>query len=108
MFKLSQVHVSEQPATVTNRGNVRVPHPLPTRVDSLDGLRALAIILVFFYHVREIARIPTTESAGPLYDMLGLGWIGVDLFYVLSGMFISLAIMRPRRWEPVVFAKRRC
>ena len=34
-------------------------------------------------------------------------WIGVDLFYVLSGFFISLAVLRTKDWDPVRFARSR-
>jgi peptidoglycan/LPS O-acetylase OafA/YrhL len=39
----------------------------------LDGLRALAFLMVFFHH----------------YDGLVWGWAGVDLFFVLSGFLIT-------------------
>ncbi len=54
----------------------------------LDLVRALAIVLVLARHgyVRLGA---TTEAAGPLHPLLVNGWIGVDLFFVLSGFLIS-------------------
>ncbi|MDB5304635.1 MAG: hypothetical protein JWM97_2184, partial [Phycisphaerales bacterium] len=94
--------------TAARAPDERVPHPLPTRVDSLDGLRALAAGLVFFFHLQGIAQVSITASASWLFDLVCRGWVGVDLFYVLSGLFIGLAVMRPRKWEPWVFAKRRC
>ena len=40
---------------------------------ALDGLRFLAVTMVFFYH----------------YAHLPLGWTGVDIFFVLSGFLIT-------------------
>jgi peptidoglycan/LPS O-acetylase OafA/YrhL len=51
----------------------------------LDHLRALAIILVFFFHYYIV-------SGGQpewLPKVASFGWIGVDLFFVLSGFLIS-------------------
>jgi peptidoglycan/LPS O-acetylase OafA/YrhL len=51
--------------------------PLGTRNQSLDVLRALAVLLVMGRHF-------------PYYALWGrVGWIGVDLFFVLSGFLIS-------------------
>jgi peptidoglycan/LPS O-acetylase OafA/YrhL len=54
------------------------------RNDGLDTLRALAIILVFMYHYMVFVSKTNTFGWGS-----SLGWIGVDLFFVLSGYLIA-------------------
>lgn len=54
----------------------------------LDHLRALAIVLVFVYHYGLFAHPPWIESIG------AFGWIGVDLFFVLSGYLIADQLFR--------------
>ena len=54
----------------------------------LDGIRSIAIFLVIFFHCRIVA-----APQGPLqkiyYSFAETGWIGVDLFFVLSGFLIT-------------------
>jgi peptidoglycan/LPS O-acetylase OafA/YrhL len=61
---------------------------LSGRIDRLDGIRAVAIILVFLIHV-NIGRF---------------GWQGVSLFFVLSGFLITTILRRSRTnesfWAP--------
>ncbi|CAL1518010.1 acyltransferase [Chitinophaga sp. MM2321] len=49
----------------------------------LDHLRALAIIMVLFYHYRMFPHPHWLDN------IMGFGWTGVDLFFVLSGYLIS-------------------
>ena len=65
-----------RPATRTG------PH-LPYR-PGLDGLRALAVIGVFFYHAR-----PHSDGNGWLPG----GFLGVDMFFVLSGYLITSLLL---------------
>jgi peptidoglycan/LPS O-acetylase OafA/YrhL len=54
------------------------------RIPELDGLRGLAILAVMLFHY--------TPETGPLHflaPVLLTGWIGVDLFFVLSGYLIA-------------------
>ena len=58
---------------------------MENRLHGLDHLRALAIILVFFFHYYIV-------SGGQpewLPNVASFGWTGVDLFFVLSGFLIS-------------------
>jgi peptidoglycan/LPS O-acetylase OafA/YrhL len=52
-------------------------------IDSLDGLRGIAILLVFLYHY-----LPRNLH-NPLSWLASVGWTGVDLFFVLSGFLIT-------------------
>ena len=55
-----------------------------TRIAELDGIRGIAILLVFAVHLGVPACPP-----GILQKALGMGWVGVDLFFVLSGFLIT-------------------
>jgi peptidoglycan/LPS O-acetylase OafA/YrhL len=60
-------------------------------IAELDGLRALAVILVLLYHFGPHA------SVGSLLWKIGsIGWIGVDLFFVLSGFLITGILLDTR------------
>ena len=69
-------------------------------IAALDGLRAIAIILVLFRHA---ARVFWSDSEGLLpfgsWDFatpMMNGWMGVDLFFALSGFLILHHMMK--RW----------
>ena len=65
------------------------------KLQSLEGLRAIAIILVFFHHIKDF--IPAVnQPLGYLQLYLGQAWIGVDLFFVLSGFLITGILMETR------------
>jgi peptidoglycan/LPS O-acetylase OafA/YrhL len=64
-------------------------HPPASQIPYLDGLRSIAVLLVISYHIsgRFVA------VYGPNYfsriPFVADGWVGVDLFFVLSGFFIG-------------------
>jgi len=61
------------------------------RLGVLDGLRGVAILLVLWYHIWEI----TWLSPGPALDFIpATGFIGVHLFFFLSGFVISYPFVR--------------
>jgi peptidoglycan/LPS O-acetylase OafA/YrhL len=55
-----------------------------TRFAGLDGLRAIAVTLVVVYHLF------------PGMPLLG-GFVGVDVFFVISGFLITSLLLRPSR-----------
>ena len=63
------------------------------RVLELDGVRGIAILMVLFYHGFASAMLiaPYSWSGFPAFveTLAGLGWIGVDIFFVLSGYLIT-------------------
>jgi peptidoglycan/LPS O-acetylase OafA/YrhL len=52
------------------------------RFDALDGLRAIAAVIVVFFHV-----------GGPSVAFIS-GWIGVHIFFVVSGFLITTLMLR--------------
>lgn len=63
---------------------------------SLDGLRFFAFFFVFLHH-----SLQTITSNNPFLDFLLIafkknGWVGVDLFFILSGFLITLLLLKER------------
>lgn len=67
----------------------------------LDAARGVAALGVFVYHLFALNIVP--RPPGALYPVPEIGSFGVDLFYVLSGYFITTAILRPAQWQPAQF-----
>lgn len=71
----------------------------PGAFPALDGLRAIAILLVL---VRHAAKAVADENAGDIGSLPAIwfknfafnGWLGVDLFFVLSGCLIASHLLK--------------
>lgn len=62
------------------------------RLPGLDLLRAIAIIWVIVFHARTLFKWPLP----PIVDEIAPhGWMGVDLFFVLSGYLIGTQLLKP-------------
>jgi peptidoglycan/LPS O-acetylase OafA/YrhL len=63
-------------------------------IPELDGVRGIAILLVLLFHFQgpKPASIPSIVLIPQ-----GLGWSGVDLFFVLSGFLITGILVETRR-----------
>jgi peptidoglycan/LPS O-acetylase OafA/YrhL len=61
-------------------------------ISGLDGIRAIAIILVMFFHFTA-GFAPALDQLGGFWTVVArasnVGWIGVDIFFVLSGFLIT-------------------
>lgn len=70
-------------------------------ITALDGIRGLAIIAVLIHHLFgfDVRGIGWLDH---MYRVLSTGWIGVDLFFVLSGFLIT-GILIDARDKPSYF-----
>lgn len=68
-----------------------------SRIPELDGIRGIAISVVFMFHLAIIAPIP-----GIIGDILNQGWVGVDIFFVLSGFLITSILIAAKN-SPAYF-----
>ncbi|MDF1505213.1 acyltransferase [Roseisolibacter sp. H3M3-2] len=66
----------------------------PARVPALDGLRGVAVLLVLASHVASGWRV---DGVGHwLLAPFASGWLGVDLFFALSGYLITAQLVATR------------
>ncbi|MFN7115145.1 MAG: acyltransferase family protein [Alphaproteobacteria bacterium] len=79
------------------------------RLPGLEGLRALAIMLVFLRHNSYFFLEKQGKVAEPawLWNFMLNGWIGVDLFFVLSGYLISASLLRIHQHDWKLYAQKR-
>src|SRR3954462_341739 len=87
---MSQAAVALQPST--GQEPVKTRSKTHARVPELDGIRAIAIWMVMICHL--IFNFPNPEHAfdrmpRAVHLLLDHGWLGVDLFFVLSGFLIT-------------------
>ncbi|MBS0366380.1 MAG: acyltransferase [Proteobacteria bacterium] len=66
-----------------------VPANTRSWIPELDGLRAIAVVLVLFSHFA-----PT--SVPFVWRLADVGWVGVELFFVLSGFLITRILLATR------------
>jgi peptidoglycan/LPS O-acetylase OafA/YrhL len=65
-------------------------------IPALDGVRGIAVLMVLFGHFT-----PRNSAGNSLFfrffqELLHNGWMGVDLFFVLSGFLITGILLRAR------------
>jgi peptidoglycan/LPS O-acetylase OafA/YrhL len=96
MFRRKGIQISNAVAGVRRRAvseSANVWNPpnagaSPRRVPELDGMRGIAILLVIGCHYEIFAR--------QLWGLPKFGWVGVDIFFVLSGFLITSVLLNLR------------
>jgi peptidoglycan/LPS O-acetylase OafA/YrhL len=83
---------------------------LSGRLPELDGLRGVAVLIVMAFHFSYFGCGTATGFWNRTYSSVtGLGWAGVDLFFVLSGFLITGILYDSRtnpRYYRVFYARR--
>ncbi|GAB4548002.1 MAG: hypothetical protein Fur002_24560 [Anaerolineales bacterium] len=79
------------------RQQTSAPARADDRVLEFDGVRGVAVLLVIAFHVFKRADYFTANQA--LHFLTGLtsiGWVGVDIFFTLSGFLITSILLRTK------------
>jgi peptidoglycan/LPS O-acetylase OafA/YrhL len=84
---LCEVSTTRVPAFQDFAVGPAIPQAQPFKhVEELDGLRGLAIVLVLILHL-------VSGPHGLPQRIAGGGWVGVDLFFALSGFLITRVLL---------------
>ena len=75
-------------------GWTELTHATERRVPFLDGLRSLAVLLVVNQHLSAAFAAQFGPNRYTSFTLTRNGWVGVDLFFVLSGYFIGSQLWR--------------
>jgi peptidoglycan/LPS O-acetylase OafA/YrhL len=77
---------------MATRETISTPMPMPTllvrHMPALDGIRGIAILIVMLSHFTANLNLSSVRIA-PAIRFIENGWIGVDLFFALSGFLIT-------------------
>ena len=78
------------------------------RVSGLDGVRGVAILWVLFYHLYALVpKAPGLVAVPGIGRVAELGWIGVSLFFTLSG-YLIIPMLADEKGAPNFFARFGC
>jgi len=68
----------------------------------INLLRAFAALSVLVYHVIELYPWKDFPITNPVYLWFRIGWMGVDMFFVISGFVIMLSALNLQQSESVI------
>lgn len=89
---------------ITTHGEPRTRHFGGGHLVPLDGVRGLAILAVMCSHLFAVNFAGSSLGIRLLGQVFYYGWMGVDLFFVLSGFLIT-GILLDSREDPGYFRK---
>ena len=71
----------------------------PRHMNSLDGIRGIAVLSVLCFHFGDLSKFSSLglRVIGSVKDA---GWLGVDIFFALSGFLITGILLSSRVTPP--------
>ena len=75
-------------------------------VPALDGVRGYAVLIVMISHVHVLIPKDDVTGLGPLDAWINGGYLGVDIFFVLSGFLITALLLQENDRNGQVFFGR--
>jgi peptidoglycan/LPS O-acetylase OafA/YrhL len=77
------------------------------RIKYLDGLRGIAILLVFFFHAFAcggLTDLPFKDDFRAIV-VFNYGFLGVQLFFMISGFFILMTLEKSKNYIQFIFKR---
>lgn len=75
------------------------------RINYLDGLRGIAILMVVFYHAYARWNELVPYGSDFSYNFLKHGYLGVQLFFIISGFVILMSLERCNSFKEFIFKR---
>lgn len=91
-MNVNQTLKQPSPASDEHRNGSALMH-----MPAIDGVRGIAILLVLIHHFTPM--VSGTYYTRRMLEAAHTGWIGVDLFFVLSGFLITAILLKTRKGE---------
>lgn len=102
------MRLSEKSFLVSLKEKLELDHGGHSPLLSMEGLRGIAVFLVFLVHYSALVKPWVAGESTFLANLIhGLGNIGVDLFFVLSGYLIYGTIINKEEFKAFTYARRR-
>ena len=71
-----------------------------SRIKELDGSRGVAVVLVMALHISKRAAYFTDHAVLETFTRITtVGWVGVDIFFTLSGFLITSILLKSKTDE---------
>jgi peptidoglycan/LPS O-acetylase OafA/YrhL len=92
------LRVQRPPVVILSRAGALQPNDgvAQPRVAALDGIRGIAIIWVILHNSIDVSHASATGILWVLSILAHPGWIGVQLFFALSGFLITAGLLDTR------------